>query len=168
MQQSEHPLLFGFPVSPHDICVTAFIVASILWALGVVWFDCRYRLIPWRLTLIGSAMVVAGESLLFHEWTDVLCCSAIWSGLYASIALMGACLGSRRPGIGGADVVVGAACGAWLTHGGALLVIVAIGGANIISTGCGFYAAYRHGTPEVAHIPAMMGGVVVATMTGMV
>lgn len=168
MQQSEHPLLFGFPVSPHDICVTAFIVASILWGLGVVWFDCRYRLIPWRLTLIGSAMVVAGESLLFHEWTDVLCCSAIWSGLYASIALMGACLGSRRPGIGGADVVVGAACGAWLTHGGALLVIVAIGGANIISTGCGFYAAYRHGTPEVAHIPAMMGGVVVATMTGMV
>lgn len=167
MQQSEHPLLFGFPVSPHDICVTAFIVASILWALGVVWFDCRYRLIPWRLTLIGSAMVVAGESWLFHEWTDVLCCSAIWSGLYASVALVGAFLGSRRSGIGGADILVGAACGAWLTHGGVLLVIVAIGCANIISIVCSLYTVYRHGPPEIAHIPAMMGGIVVATMTGM-
>lgn len=168
MQHSEYPLLFALSFSPHHSVVIAFIGASIFWALWIVWLDCRYHLVPWRLTVIGSGVVIAGESLLFHEWTDVLCCSAIWSGLYASIALMGACLGSRRPGIGGADVVVGAACGAWLTHGGALLVIVAIGGANIISTGCGFYAAYRHGTPEVAHIPAMMGGVVVATMTGMV
>lgn len=69
MQQSEHLLLFGFSVSLHHIAVTAFIVASILWALVTVWLDCRYRLIPWRLTLIGSAMVIAGESLLFHEWT---------------------------------------------------------------------------------------------------
>lgn len=133
MQQSEHPLLLGPALSPHDTCVAAFVVVSVLWALGVVWFDCRYRLIPWRLTLIGSAMVVAGESWLFHEWKDVLCCSAIWSGLYASVGLVGAFLGSRRPGIGGADMLVGAACGAWLTHGGVLLVIVAIGCVNIIS-----------------------------------
>lgn len=167
MQQSEHPLLLGPALSPHDICVTAFIVASILWALGVVCPDCRYRLIPWRLTLIGSAMVVAGESWLFHEWTDVLCCSAIWSGLYASIALVGAFLGSRRTGIGGADILAGAACGAWLTHGGVSLVLVAIGCANIISIVCSLYAVYRHGLREIAHIPAMMGGVVVATMAGM-
>ncbi|MDO4914643.1 prepilin peptidase [Corynebacterium sp.] len=167
MQQSEHLLLPGLALSPHDICVTAFIVASILWALEIVWLDCQFRLIPWRLTLIGSAMVIAGESLLFHDWTDVLCCSAIWSGLYASVALVGAFLGSRRPGIGGADILVAAACGAWLTHGGAVLVIVAIGCANIISVVCSLYAVYRHGPPEIAHIPAMMGGVVVATVTGM-
>ena len=167
MQQSEHLLLFGFSVSLHHIAVTAFIVASILWALVTVWLDCRYRLIPWRLTLIGSAMVIAGESLLFHEWTNVLCCSVIWSGLYASAALVGAFLGSRRPGIGGADMFVGAACGAWLTHGGVLLVIVAIGCVNIISIVCSLYTVYRHGPPEIAYIPAMMGGVVVATMAGM-
>lgn len=168
MQQSEHPLFFELVFSSDHCVVTGFVVASILWALGVVWFDCRYHLIPWRLTLIGSVMVVIGESLLFHEWTDVLCCSAIWSGLYASIALVGTFFGSRRPGIGGADVLVGAACGAWLTHGGVLLVIVAIGCANIVSAGCGLYAVYRHGAPETAHIPAMMSGVVVASMTGMV
>ena len=167
MQQSEHPLLLGPALSPPHIAVTAFIVVSILWALEIVWLDCRYRLIPWRLTLIGSGMVIAGESLLFHEWTNVLCCSVIWSGFYASVALVGAFLGSRRPGIGGADVLVAAACGAWLTHGGALLVIVAIGCANIISVICSLYTVYRHGPPEIAHIPAMMGGVVVATMTGM-
>ena len=168
MQQSQHTLSFGLSLAPHHFAVTAFVMASILWALGIVWLDYRYRLIPWCLTLIGSGMVITGESLLFHGWTDVLCCSAIWSGLYVSVVLMGAFLSPRRPGIGGADILVGAACGAWLTHGGALLVIVAIGCANIISVVCSLYAVYRHGPPEIAHIPAMMSGVVVATMTGMV
>ena len=48
-----------------------------------------------------------------------------------------------------------------------MLVLVAIGCANIISIVCSLYAVYRHGLREIAHIPAMMGGVVVATMAGM-
>lgn len=147
--------------------IVAFIGCCVVWAVWIVRLDCQSHRIPWQLTALGSSVAVVGESLLFQHWIHVLWCASIWPFMYAFIAGVGAVALAQHPGLGGADIIVGIACGAWLAPWGVGAVVLAMGYANVMSVVGGVYNVYRRGISEAAHTPAMMAGTVLAGLTVM-